>query len=215
MIVTQKHKFKRLKRQNEVAKCYLRGMTQCEIAEKLNVSQSLVSSDIAAIHKRWVAKQITDRGAKVQVELEKLSQLEASAWEQWERSKQKKERVTKRSGTSVRGQFLEAGLVSEDQCGDPRYLTIIGNCIGQRCKILGLETAPKTNGLDPSEIIRRMAPVLVEEFKLLGLDRASVAAILGQLDKVFDASNTGAPVAVIERPRGDDHDDVVDVDVEL
>ena len=70
-------------------------------------------------------------------ELMRLNQIEREAWAEFERSKMESIRTV---------EDAENGKVSttrETQCGNPRYLGIVQECIKQRCEILGLDAPTK------------------------------------------------------------------------
>jgi hypothetical protein len=213
-----KEKFCANKRRTIVARLYLQGFNQCEIAERTKVSQFTISKDIAIVHKRWIAEAITERGIYVHRELEKISIVEAEAWGAFEKSKKKARRVTKEKGLGAGGMVDKTTTMTEDQTGDARFLVIILNCIKQRCAILGLEQEPSKNGIDPEEIIKRMAPILAEEFKLIPeLPRDAVVRLLDKLNALFGVNNNAPivgsvamPVAMIEPP----DDEVLEAEIE-
>jgi transposase len=127
-----------------VAKLFLQGMWQSDIAKHVNVTQQQVSSDIQFLRKQWRTTAIDDYKAKQDEELAKINLLEQEYYEAWNKSKtQFKARSIK--GRELEGsegqsakQIIEKQERTEDRVGDPRYLQGIQWCIEQRCKILGI-----------------------------------------------------------------------------
>ncbi len=126
-----------------IAKLYLQGTTQMEIAERLNISQPTVSRDLTVIQKEWAAARINDIDERKRLELAKIDNLELTYWDGWKRSLENAETET----TKMQGNKDEPGKIEktkrvEGQAGDPRFLNGVGWCINKRCELLGLN-APK------------------------------------------------------------------------
>jgi hypothetical protein len=134
----RKHKI--MERRAEVARRYLQGETQIGIGLALRVSQATVSIDLAHLRQEWRANAALDIGELQARELARLDQVESEAWAAWERSKQSRE--TRTTGTD--GDKSHARIRKEDQCGDPRYLIIVQNCIERRCALFGLDKPTKS-----------------------------------------------------------------------
>jgi hypothetical protein len=133
---------------------YLRGIPQAECADRIGVSRSQVSYDLAILRARWQKSAAADFAAKVAKELARIDHLEAVAWEAWERSCEAEEIF--HAGT-------EGGRVDKDgkplpdrtrtsktvrhQYGDPRFLERVAWCVEQRCRVCGMnaETAVRLN----------------------------------------------------------------------
>lgn len=74
------------KRRTVVAKLYLEGFTQLEIAEKVGISQPTVSLDLKAVRDSWKNDAISDFDDKVRQELASLNHQEEQLWKAWYRS---------------------------------------------------------------------------------------------------------------------------------
>lgn len=127
-------------RRVEVAKRYLRGEMQAEIAHAFGVSQQQISQDLRAVRAHWLASAIRDFDAAKAQELAKIDEVERAAWGAWERSTKDKEVVIREAGADQKPR--KATLRKEGQSGNPAFLNTILTCIERRCAILGLD-APK------------------------------------------------------------------------
>lgn len=105
-----------MERREQVAKLYLTGHVQSQIARVLKVSQSQVSLDLRVIQRQWQASMVQSLGAIRARELAKCDLLESEAWSAWVASKAR-----------------------QGGCGDPRYLHVVGSCGERRSKLLGLD----------------------------------------------------------------------------
>src|SRR5215472_19251006 len=86
----------------ETTALYLRGLTQAEIAQRLNVSRQQIGYDLKLLQRRWQESALADFNAKKAAELAKVDELERTYWEAWERSCQARE-VTTQEHTQVGG----------------------------------------------------------------------------------------------------------------
>lgn len=141
---------------HEIARLYLQLFTQAEIARQVNLNQSNVSRHLAAIQEEWRAARVRDLDLAKSRELARIDEVERAAWEQWKRSiKDAVERVTEQvegpAGADGKptGARLKALERIAGRCGDPRYLSVIDNCVDRRCKILGLYAPAKVAPTDP------------------------------------------------------------------
>lgn len=124
----------------EVARLYLQGKYQHEIAQILEVSQQQVSYDLKAIQSVWrdvPQAQLNELKAK---ELARIDELERTYWQAWERSLTPKETTS----TAKEGEKLKVGKRSEQRNGNPAFLKGVMDCIDRRCKLLGLDAPIKS-----------------------------------------------------------------------
>lgn len=129
---------KALAKQEEIAKLYVRGMTQYAIAEKLGTTRDSVNAAIMAIRKRWRESTIASFDEKVSQQLAKYDAVEAAAWEGWERSLRNDvtksiEKIDGDDGTTTKKKKQES-----EQAGNPAFLAVINKTIESRCRLLGL-----------------------------------------------------------------------------
>jgi predicted transcriptional regulator len=134
-------------RRATVARLFLQGMWQADIAKHVNVTQQQVSKDIQVIRALWSKSMVEDYNQKVDEELAKINLLEQEYHEAWSRSKEqfKSRSIKGRAiGEENPTQLVEKHERTEERVGDPRYLQGIQWCIEQRCKIMGIpDKAPK------------------------------------------------------------------------
>lgn len=123
----------------EIARRYLRGDIQADIARDLGVNQSTVSRDLAVVQGQWREDRVHDINERKNIELTRIDELEREYWEAWENSKEDEQtrKVVKRGEKDVRQEVTVKG-----QVGDASYLRGVQWCIEKRCQILGLD-APK------------------------------------------------------------------------
>ncbi len=124
----------------EVARLYLQGKYQHEIAQILEVSQQQVSYDLKAIHSHWrdiPLAQLTELKAQ---ELARINELERVYWEAWQRSLTPKEITS----SAKDGDKVKVGKRSEQRNGNPAFLKGVMDCIDRRCKLLGLDAPIKS-----------------------------------------------------------------------
>ena len=144
------------RRRNQVADLNLQGLKNFEIAEILKVSPSQICLDLKAISKEWRDQRVSDIDEVKSRELSKLDLIEKKAFAEYERSKEAKTKKSmKKRGVSVKdekdnktkilGNDSEQTFTEEQQLGDPRYMTIILECISKRAKIIGYEAAQKVS----------------------------------------------------------------------
>lgn len=103
-------------RREDVARLYLQGWTQAELATRHNVHRSQISHDLRVIRREWLEGIRRNYDALVAEERAKLDNIEWEAWQGFSRSTEKE----------------------RSRPGDPRLLTVILTCIDHRCKLLGL-----------------------------------------------------------------------------
>lgn len=148
------------RRHRAVARLYLRGLPQHDIAAKLGISQTTVSQDLTAIRTYWLESCKLDMDAIKAKELAKLDALEMEYWRAWERSKQEHTKRTRtyvegtEKGKQAEGLPVTVTETVEQTSGDPRFLAGIESCMLRRAKMLGLD-APKLLdvGVTPLKVV--------------------------------------------------------------
>src|SRR5262245_40732431 len=110
----------------ETAALYLRGLTQVEIAQRLNVSRQQIGYDLKLLQRRWQESALADFNTKKAAELAKVDELERTYWQAWERSCQIREVTTQEKTQGGDGQAddgrLKAGVRKEPRDGNPEFL---------------------------------------------------------------------------------------------
>lgn len=122
-----------------IAKYYLEGRFQHEIADVLNLSQQQVSYDIKAIQQYWQEKYEYQLDELRSQELARIDHLERTYWNAWEKSQMPKDITT----TGKDGDRVRVAKRSEQRNGNPAYLSGVQWCIDRRCKLLGLDAPIK------------------------------------------------------------------------
>jgi predicted XRE-type DNA-binding protein len=120
------------------------GRTQAQIAEELGVTQPAVSRMLRRFEKKLV-KELAEEALVVKVrQTRQLEYIAAQAMLGWERSKQPKKTVGRRSKAGGEGQADEVTTqqVSE-QCGDVRFLTEVRAALADIRKIWGVDAPQK------------------------------------------------------------------------
>lgn len=135
-----------------VARLYLQGFSQRQIAERLNsrrgithkVTHVAVHNDIKKAQELWLASAIVDIDAFKAAQLAKLDLIEAEAWEAWEKSKGTKVTTTKRLDPDKNYTPAQLNqpdeIKSENTPGDIRFLNLAMDCVLKRNKVMGLDT---------------------------------------------------------------------------
>lgn len=141
--------YARDKRRESVANMYLQGKSQRVIADVLDVSLGTINGDLKYLRQLWQQNASTNIDEIISRELAKLDNLEAQAWDSYQKSlvtiekaqgrrkspPTKKDQPPRESESSFVKQFENAG--------DPRFLSIVENCIDRRCRILGIDAPGK------------------------------------------------------------------------
>lgn len=147
---------------SQIARMYLRGMSQYEIAAELQCSQPNISYHLKLIREEWLQSLVRDFDAAKSQELAKIDNLEAVAWDAFHRSQRDARTKHKETEKAARKVPTEDGkgfqeeeqlrtiketkkLTAREQAGDPRFLERISWCIDYRCKLLGISKDAPTN----------------------------------------------------------------------
>jgi hypothetical protein len=144
-----------------IAAWYCEAKTQAQIAEDLaaqriyRVSRQTISNDIKEIQRRWLESSIRDFDEARAEELAKIDHLEATAWDEYYRSRKAQKKTLQKSMSGDR-EINEARVEEIERIGDVRYLQLVDRCIERRCKLLGLDAPAKadiTSGGAPLNIV--------------------------------------------------------------
>ena len=123
-----------------IAGLYLRGTRQIDIAAELSIAQQQVSYDLAEIQKRWRESSLVSINEVKHRELSRIDELERTYWDAWQRSVGE---VVKTTTSKSDKDGTRASIVKEQRAGDSSFLSGVGWCIEQRCKIFGIYEATK------------------------------------------------------------------------
>ncbi len=128
----------------EIARLYLSGTLQVNIAAEIGVSQQQISYDLKIIRQQWLDSALRDFDEARSRELAKIDNLEITYWQAWQR---------------VEGQTRVG-----PQLGDLRFLQGVQWCIDRRCKLLGLDAPDRMEFGGSVEMpIKIIEPVRPEE----------------------------------------------------
>ena len=149
--VTPQEELNYTERREQVARMYLQGKTQNELAAQFGVNQSTISRDLEAIRLQWQEQALLHFDEIKARELARIDRLEREYWEAWEESKKDAE-IVKQIGTldSEKGK-LKAGKAEKTikvRSGNPSFLAGVQWCIEQRLKIFGVYEAIKIRQID-------------------------------------------------------------------
>jgi hypothetical protein len=133
----------------EIARLYLRRLTQAEIGARLGLSRQQVGYDLSAVRQEWLQSSLADFNARQAEELARIDDLEGEYRAAWEASQRERQTSTTEQTTADDGERLRASLRKVEQTGDPRYLAGVQWCVEQRCKILGLHAPQKVAPTTP------------------------------------------------------------------
>lgn len=135
-------------RQAQIAKMYLEGKTQLEISVICKCSVGTVNRDLQILQKNWVESASADISEMKARELAKLDRLEAQAWESFFQSRKTTEKGSGKRRPPQKPSDEPKESHSEFKkdiitAGDPRFLTIVADCIEKRCRIIGIDAPGK------------------------------------------------------------------------
>jgi hypothetical protein len=152
-------------RRLRVARAYCQGKGIVAIVAAEGVNHGTVSRDLAAVRDEWQNARHGLLDERVAVELAKIDNLEAVAWEAWFRScedsqTQKTRKVKGKTAFEVVEVSEEkvktkerrpvqlpdidtAEMIRRGQSGNPAFLERVSWCINRRCELLGLDTAKR------------------------------------------------------------------------
>jgi hypothetical protein len=118
-----------------IARLYLQGAAQAEMATILNLSPAQVCRDLQVVENRWRAATVLNMDAAKARELAKIDELERTYWQAWLESKTERQITS----TKRKGKDSEAMLRRERRDGNPAFLDGVMKCIERRCRLLGID----------------------------------------------------------------------------
>ncbi|MEP0915325.1 hypothetical protein NC981_00715 [Leptolyngbya sp. DQ-M1] len=131
-----------------VAELRLKGWTQQQIADYLELDQSTVSRDLKSLERHWQESSLRDFDAERGMQRDRLDLLEREYWQAWERSQESKETsireqlrnaIASEEGGSIAGDGrVKIATRTEQKTGDPQFLNGVAKVITERSKLLGL-----------------------------------------------------------------------------
>jgi len=130
---------------------YLQGWIQADIAKEVGISPATVSRDIKALQAEWLQSALIDIDAAKAQELAKIDRVERECWDAWVRSCQDAETFKQKGAPDEQPGKVKTAYVErivKGQAGDSHFLDGVLSCIDRRCKILGIDAATKTLGMN-------------------------------------------------------------------
>ena len=128
-----------LQRQEQVARLYLQGYTQQQLAAMTGTSQSTIQRDIETIEGQWQAQALQHHTTRKNKLLAELQLARAAAWVGWERSLQLRETtLTEATEGGAEAPRRKASVRKEVQAGDCPFLSEIRQSILDEAKLRGL-----------------------------------------------------------------------------
>ncbi len=118
----------------EVAKLYVMGYSQRQIAAKVGVTQPRIHVLLKKIREMWKERATQDYAARLAEELARMDAVEKEAWAAWERSQKDAETITVRENANG----ISEERQRKGQTGNVAYLETVQRCIETRLKLLGV-----------------------------------------------------------------------------
>jgi hypothetical protein len=167
----KRSKVRREKDLSIIARRYLHGDIQSDIAKDLKISQQMVSRDLKVIRERWLNSSLVDFNEMRARELARIDLVEAEAWAGWERSKRARTKTRMSGDTEQKPSHIVR--TTTEEIGDPRFLDEVLKCVDKRCQIFGLDAPVKLTwqdeaaraGVDPSALFNELAGSFVEAIR--------------------------------------------------
>lgn len=151
----------------EIARLYLQGVIQVDIAARLGMTQPMVSYDLKRIKERWLESSLVNFNERISIELAKIDNLEIEYWQAWQRSMQIKESSTAKVIQDGKSERNEASTKQEQMVGNPTFLAGVQWCIDRRLKLFGLDAPLKIDwrqslpdNIDGDEVQRQFLDIL-------------------------------------------------------
>ena len=130
----------------------LQGLSHRAIAEDVGLSHAEVGRTLKRILAEWKKQSSQNIETQISEKEAMLYRVMNTAWMAYERSigeVRKEIRKVKRAGQGGNAPAAEVTVTTEELNGDPRYLTIIENCIRDLRDLKGLD-APKRSEIAAS-----------------------------------------------------------------
>jgi len=139
MAKTVRTEFQILNDRVNIAKWYLQGKTQNEIALKIGVTRQQISYDLKKIMEEWKQERLKDFEERLLAELCKLDLIESEAWEAWEKSKTDGFKIIEKEIRNKDNVLLQKQFDTnlDERLPNKTYLDMIFKCVEKRLQILG------------------------------------------------------------------------------
>lgn len=168
-------------RRADVARLYLTGIPQSEIARQLDCNQATVSRDLSALRTEWLQSALRDFDAHRAQELARIDEVEREAWDGWRGSREDAITLMEEEGGKDGGRTRRTVV---GQAGDPRFLDQVQKCIQQRRELLGLDAPKRTEVSGPAGGPIGLARQLSDEELMEIIQRHGESDGLGSHDRI-------------------------------
>lgn len=131
-----------------IAELYLKGWTERQIANYLELSHAMIHQELLKIRDGWSKRAIECYDLRVNKELRRLDMVERECWAAWERSQGTlQSELTERIATGRDGSGTPVGRVrtmtkTEAKVGDVQFMNAILKVISERIRLLQLAPTP-------------------------------------------------------------------------
>lgn len=150
----------RAEERKTIAKMRLLGNTMVQIANHLGRSTHTIQNDVKEIEAEWRESAMVSMDTLKSRELHKLDLWEAEVMEQWERSKNDRQKTVEEvrmlparvsddnpEKTLPAMQAVNSRTETEAQCADAKYMQLLLNIQERRSKITGLDAPTKVEAV--------------------------------------------------------------------
>lgn len=165
----------------EVARLYLEGWTQAEIAQYLEIDQSTVSRDLKKLREEWAKSAQVDIAEERGQTLAAIAQVKREYWQAWRKSKEERQTSLTEELQNATGGRVRQSTKVEQKSGDYAALAGLLKCEELRAKTLNLfdhESHPVSSG----EAINSPKTISM----------ATIEQIRGHIYGVYDTTNEQA-----------------------
>jgi hypothetical protein len=159
-----------------------RGLSNVEIGATLRLSERVIRRDLDTIAQRYREEARLEHDIEVRRCIAALRDIRKEAWDEWERSKENKERRiqekiserldAKGEPTTATVQTMKAVLVSEGRLADNAYLTTVLRTLKEEAELLGFYAPRKVAPVTPdgNDEYNGKRPPSLDEFRKLSIE---------------------------------------------
>jgi hypothetical protein len=149
----RRSKGQRERDRHEMVKLWCQGTPIHKIAERLNVSDRTVWTDLGDLRRQWVNEMRSSVDECVAEQFKKIDHLETTAYSAWLRSCEVEETTQSTASDSPRGKLSKITRTHKGKPGDPRFLQQVQWCIEQRLKLVGAYAPERLIDATPAQFV--------------------------------------------------------------
>jgi hypothetical protein len=179
-------------RASEVSRLSAQGLTNQQIADKLQIGTGTVDRDLKWVHGYYLQQSAEYRQRLVGEQLLKLEAYEQEAIDEWHRSKLAASEVSNETSTGAKGAGSKTRRRKKGRVGDSRLLKVALECIEQRRELMGLDLPEQT----ADDLERESSEPMVIEVTTRDAARIVMGSTDGRVAVRITDSPTVAPSAV-------------------